>query len=349
MHVWVAAMIQNVRLLDVVPQIYEKCPKSEWRSINCLADPRLSADVGGEGPIWRIVLTAIIFSALIRRDNHVEAIYHVIYRMFMEAALGQDLSKLIVYKVADDQVKTYASPDSTAALICHLLRGMIAFTTDSCVQGDWIQVRLPLNCWVRAEHVQIQHVQIQQQPLELLFHAHMILIMQTTRMQHTGVSPRHMCITSSRKLCEEIELTRLIPDDQKLQEAGHGTCRSHLGSFQAETHPREWWPPGYESWSYHTFVLFEDGSIADLTADQWDPSAPQLSWPADPSRYSCSTEKAEVSRTIRRRIGTDKWREMEAADDFVGVYRTQLKWKGVEKKLQSEGQTLQLRDEQQDA
>lgn len=118
---------------------------------------------------------------------------------------------------------------------------------------------------------------------------------------------------SAKKLCDEIYLREKASN--LLARLGHGQCSVVHGSFLADTERKPWWPEEYKDWAYHSFVLFDDGHIADLTADQFDISVPQLWYPADPSRYDRSSHRAEEARFLRQvTIGLDKWRQFVEQD-----------------------------------
>lgn len=78
---------------------------------------------------------------------------------------------------------------------------------------------------------------------------------------------------------------------------GHGKCRGVAGDFVGGSvaslqalhasalgtmTPSEYTGQGLA----HSYLRFEDGSIADCTADQFDSKLPRCWWPADASRYT---------------------------------------------------------------
>jgi len=50
--------------------------------------------------------------------------------------------------------------------------------------------------------------------------------------------------------------------------------------------------PDFRRWHAHAFLLFADGSIGDLTSDQF--GGPQLAWPADERRYNKAGQRPIV-------------------------------------------------------
>mmetsp|Transcript_17651 Transcript_17651/g.51530 ORF Transcript_17651/g.51530 Transcript_17651/m.51530 type:complete len:134 (+) Transcript_17651:2-403(+) len=92
------------------------------------------------------------------------------------------------------------------------------------------------------------------------------------RLDVTGPKPKGQCVISSHELCKEVVKRGL---DRRL---GQGPCRVVEGSFHVA-------PKTIGSWARHWFVMFGNGSIADITADQFD-TVPKLWWPAEASRYA---------------------------------------------------------------
>eukprot|EP00316_Scyphosphaera_apsteinii_P006390 CAMPEP_0119341900 /NCGR_PEP_ID=MMETSP1333-20130426/103580_1 /TAXON_ID=418940 /ORGANISM="Scyphosphaera apsteinii, Strain RCC1455" /LENGTH=84 /DNA_ID=CAMNT_0007353997 /DNA_START=7 /DNA_END=261 /DNA_ORIENTATION=+ len=67
----------------------------------------------------------------------------------------------------------------------------------------------------------------------------------------------------------------------------------------------------------HSWVQFDDGSIADLTADQFDARLPKSWWPADQARYrvgakasiwaAVNKHREEANLTERRINAAREW------------------------------------------
>ena len=92
-------------------------------------------------------------------------------------------------------------------------------------------------------------------------------------------------------------------------ELGRGRCEvvrgSFVSSFDGALYP-------------HTFLRFEDGSIADLTADQFDESLPAVWWPAEAACYQLTrapsvlpallnASRLEEARKVREAANATNW------------------------------------------
>ena len=97
------------------------------------------------------------------------------------------------------------------------------------------------------------------------------------------------CEVAARALHDQIQRTRGL--EARL---GHGKVRLARGAFVDIPGSRSTLPDVEGAWrgvpvpeggAPHAFVRFDDGSILDLTADQFDSSLPRVWWPADPARY----------------------------------------------------------------
>merc|ERR1719210_1168785 len=112
---------------------------------------------------------------------------------------------------------------------------------------------------------------------------------------------------------------------QCLQRFGHGDCQMVTGGFLAEETRRKWWPKGYEDWAHHTFLVFDDGSIADITADQFD-DVPQLWWPADEARYTFDSSKPDAAEFAREQFGVKRWTDALERDKSIHPARKRHRW-----------------------
>jgi len=97
-------------------------------------------------------------------------------------------------------------------------------------------------------------------------------LMHQTRLDVTGPDPLGKCIISSNALCVDIVASSV---DRYL---GAGPCRVMQGSFRTR-------PNTLCAFEKHWFVMFGNGTIADVTADQFD-EVIKLWYPADASRYA---------------------------------------------------------------
>ena len=105
------------------------------------------------------------------------------------------------------------------------------------------------------------------------------------RTAFVGDNSAWQCDLAARQMVEEIQRRKGF--EARL---GHGSCSVGRGAFVGGNLPQTpAWPgkiiPVPQSGAPHTFVVFADGAILDVTADQFDPELPRVWWPADVSRY----------------------------------------------------------------
>ena len=106
------------------------------------------------------------------------------------------------------------------------------------------------------------------------------------------------CDKAAHRLCAEVQQLNLEAA------LGHGRCEvvggAFLSTFDGSAMP-------------HAFVRFEDGSIADVTADQFDDALPAVWWPADASRYHL-TRVASVHAALLNAKRVEDARRVQAAN-----------------------------------
>jgi len=95
--------------------------------------------------------------------------------------------------------------------------------------------------------------------------------------------------------------------------------------FLADEKTRSWWPAGYQDWAHHTFLVFDDGTIADITADQFG-NVPQLWWPADETRYTFDTSKPDAAELARNKYGIERWTEQIERDESIPAAQKRYHW-----------------------
>ncbi|CAJ1432927.1 unnamed protein product, partial [Effrenium voratum] len=311
-HVLLAASLHSVELLAAVPLLLDRISKEEWPSVKSWTDPRL---FGGEptGGLW-LILKAFVSVAVVTRQ------YDLVNRMVVQIpdVLGaHQMAHLYTAEEADakkwtgayfshTEVRAEASADSE-------LLAILPADCPGCVKEEdpegFAEICFPFQGYIPWSAVRLcdpKEMPTKAEDYSPAFE--LVSLMYHTRRQYTGSSgPLFMDEISAKKLCDEIFLREKASG--LLRRLGHGHCSVVHGSFLAETASKSWWPPKYQDWAYHSFVAFEDGHIADLTADQFDVSVPQLWYPADPSRYDRSSHPAEAARFARQvTIGLEKWR-----------------------------------------
>ena len=134
--------------------------------------------------------------------------------------------------------------------------------------------------------------------------AELLSCMKHVRTSVVGGDPSWKCESASRELCKCIQQASGL--EARL---GHGKATVGKGAFLGSTTAPSFLPRT-SAWGLvpippegvpHAFVLFEDGSIADVTADQFDASLPPIWWPADPTRYDVG-KKASLEDAVRAHI-----------------------------------------------
>mmetsp|Transcript_79929 Transcript_79929/g.235117 ORF Transcript_79929/g.235117 Transcript_79929/m.235117 type:complete len:340 (+) Transcript_79929:1035-2054(+) len=113
--------------------------------------------------------------------------------------------------------------------------------------------------------------------------AELFAVMHRIRQEVARPSSRGQCVLASNYLHQDIKEYEI---DRQL---GQGGCRIVEGSFHAKS-------DGIGNWEKHWYVMFDDNSIADVTADQFD-DVIKLWWPADPKRYAIWERGRQVNVT----------------------------------------------------
>ena len=360
-HFLLTVSVQISLLTESASQLYRSLSKDEWRSVRSLSDERLVGNV----PLWQYVKSVGTALALVRAqdmvplfEKHVGDVFAAsIFRgmKFPEVsssgaetpeAPGEEPGAARYFSVESRggfaEVRAEAAEDS--ALVCRLQNGWLvvaveaAARADDVAQGALAELLLPAPGWVRASD--LRHVPACQVPAlpdfgRLLAVVEFVGLMWGTRRQYQASSPMGSCITSSKKLYDELAIRERVTQLQT--RLGHGSCRVAIGSFLAEREPRPWWPRGYRDWLHHSFLVFEDGTVADITADQFD-KVPQLWYPADKERYSPDVQEADRAHALRHeRVGLERWQEL-LEEDASAVSRTRSKWAALERQSRLEGE-----------
>ena len=115
--------------------------------------------------------------------------------------------------------------------------------------------------------------------------------------------PLDQCFTSSLALVEALQKRADIA-------AVLGEATMVSGSYDAVGRAKgrpSWWPDDYVDWMPHSFVQFKDGTVVDVSADQFDVDLPRLlhlapSEIGGPDRGRYAFSKAESHAARRRRF-----------------------------------------------
>eukprot|EP00439_Symbiodinium_sp_Y106_P034792 s2276_g4.t1 len=324
-HVLLAAALQSVELLDAVPLLLEKIPREGWQSMKSLEDPRLHDDDGRASQLWLTVKAFVHIALVTQRYALVARLEKGAPEIFATSMLiqnnrGGGNKHLTPYFLKSDGAhELRANATETSELLALLPPGtpgcavLATHEQEMVMTGSaqgWAQLALPIPGFVDLAALHLcswtdlptanDEVQPEFEFLALMYH---------TRRQYTGSNgPLFMDEISAKKLHDEILTREKV--SRMVTRLGLGSASVVHGSFLASTERMPWWPSAYQDWAYHSFILFEDGTIADITADLFDTSVPQLWFPADSARYDRSSHRAEEARFARQvLVGLDNWRQ----------------------------------------
>jgi len=220
----------------------------------------------------------------------------------MHIILGHlsQFARPVPFLVGAGKVEVHSEPKQSATLVCRLPRGIYTagFVRENAGREEeaskeeakpgrkktgafqgrrtWVQLITPVPGW--ADLFSLQPLQLNAVDAVQSFMrnrefatAQLLGIMHHVRKMFTGDNPLGACGVSAELLCKQIVSCELE------SALGRGKARVINGSFLAKAGSHTWWP--------HSFVVFGDGTIADVTADQFD-NVPQIWFPAERARYS---------------------------------------------------------------
>lgn len=310
-HFMLAGALESVALLDSLPEIYRCWPKSRWNSICGLRDTRLLGQTLGQGSLWLCLKSVVNIALVLSTCDIVDLLRQATPVIFHAVVHQKSRQKLIVARSgADISMVSGATCRKNQGLVCHLDGGFPVVGTGrrQCFKNsdeEWVEIMDPAYGWVRASAIEGGMGHGYQAQRNFGAECSLLRRMYHTRRQYTGNSPVCLSAISSQKLFDT--LTMYDEMFQILDKIGRGNCQVTHGGFLVDQTQRKWWPPGYEDWAHHSFLLFDDGSIADITADQFNSCLPQLWWPADLGRYCLNDAKADIADAARKRIGLQNW------------------------------------------
>jgi len=326
-HFLLAGALESVELLSAVPEIYRCWPKSQWNSISGLRDKRLLGQSLGQGSLCLCLKSVVNIALVLSSCDIVELLRQVTPLIFYTSVhLTTPSEKMSTGPWSAD---VFAGIGSAEGLVCRLPAGFpIVGTGQRAISEqdrlEFVEIKQPMHGWVLVGRVVAEHLCAELTMSEMAATSGILERMYHCRRQYTGNSPVGMSAISSMKLRDTLEMYDEM--FQILQKFGRGSCQVTHGAFLVDPKPHSWRPRGYEDWAHHSFVLFDDGTIADVTADQFDPDLPQLWWPADPARYALNDAKADSAETARRGHGLDRWTQLVEGDPSIAPGIKQTRW-----------------------
>mmetsp|Transcript_75260 Transcript_75260/g.161205 ORF Transcript_75260/g.161205 Transcript_75260/m.161205 type:complete len:823 (+) Transcript_75260:65-2533(+) len=336
----IAAMVQGLKLMTLVPRIYDLCPKERWASVQSLKDVALiSREVGGEKCMlyhWVRCLVAMVSFVSKLDMKHLEVIVSGAISTSMHADAGIDIQAVwqgkipmprATYRCIKEGTPVYTARTKTSKLVSVAPMSSEwyqAAATKPSTQRGWVHVALPLPGWIPASCVKAMQADEGGRDAKLVGDMQILGSLYQSRRQWVGDNPRHMCWTACMKAQEEMLGSNLSESMLSIRGKPHRV----MGSFLAQPTRRPWWPEHYDGWRHHCYLKFEDGAIADITADQWCDDVPLIYFPADASRYSEDTSKAQKARDIvLKEVGIERWRQMQEENGDGKVDRvTTVEW-----------------------
>ncbi len=124
-------------------------------------------------------------------------------------------------------------------------------------------------------------------------------VMLRVRKEVVGSAPAWRCDQATHALLAEVTRLGLAA------RLGRGRCEAVRGSFLG-AHDGAAMP--------HCFLRFADGTIADLTADQFEEALPQVWWPADATRYSLTRAASSLPSLLNAQRLEEARQRREAAN-----------------------------------
>jgi len=332
-QMYLAAALDSVQLLSAVPEIYRCWPKDKWTSIKGLRDKRVLGQTLGQQSLWLCLKSLVNIALVLSTCDMVELLSQVMPLIFHNAVHEATPSE--EFLSGPDGAEIRAGPEPGAALVCRLPEnfpmtgtGRWAEVESKKAKGEeggkcLAEVKLPVYGWVDFE--ELQPAEDAEGPADPTITATCDILerMYHTRRQYTGCTPLGTSAISTMKLMDTLHLYDKM--FQVLKRFGHGDCQMVTGGFLAEEGRRKWWPKGYEDWAHHTFLVFDDGSIADITADQYD-DVPQLWYPADERRYTFDSSKPDEAEYMREQIGIKRWTDAVERDRGIPAARKKHRW-----------------------
>jgi len=340
LQVQLAALNQSVELLEMLPEVYVCLPKNEWTAVSGICDERILEHNRGRAALWQCLKAFVNISILLKSggvhgQDVLGTFQTVMPKILTSHQVGGHCVEEIKFYVCNvyQGLEVRERPEASSTLLCVVPFRVPIVASLQEENSEFLRMSLPLDGWVHAAEVipvdsEVREIKGQEEllpkvPDKRMADFMLLSIMHHARRQYTGTSPLGKCIVSAAKLRDEIVLANKAFDLE--ERLGCGSSRVVIGSFLAEVERRSWWPRGYQDWAHHSFLMFEDGSIADTTADQFD-DVPQIWWPADRSRYSVDTKEADAAHKVRhRKVGLERWQKMMEKDETT-VSKMRKKW-----------------------
>lgn len=290
----IEALLHCFHLLDVIPRLFEHVPREQWAAFNSLDDMRLTRH------------PAFVWSAMASLVNILSLIVFCKVQAYLENFIPKMLDMIAFhvehprfFRVTVDRLEVHDDASQTSALV-------YTATRDSMIMGTGVgpvpplQVMCPAPGWI---HTPSSLVEVTEEEYSAFFEEDgvkvlqdLLAVMHHVRRKFVGIRSVGQCGVAAQVLRETIGMCLQL--EQRLG----SLCEVINGSFLVKEGSVEGYPASYRDWWPHSFVMFADGRIADITADQFG-VFPKLWFPANVRHYSADAALAEDAGRLRVKQG----------------------------------------------
>jgi len=321
------------RSLGKLSAVYHAWPRDTWARLASLQDARILERTKQNPCFWH-VLRSFVNSILVIKNFKTTEVLHITIELIVSSA-NQLRTPLKYVKVGPEGGKLWDAPGKSSRLVCNLEPNWFLGVILPAGLHRHLRVQVPVSGWVLPSQVQDMSSDEEDEVVALYcnhgsaLYAKMMLfgILEYTRHVYFGSGSVKISLLAVKLYDElmghEVRMGSLSALELLPMRVVHG-------SFKVEERRKGWWPPTYEHWAHHSFVVLGDESIVDLAADQFDEQLPQCWWPADANRYSFESLQADLAYRIRfESVGIEKWKNLASRD---ASRRTEHEWWLLENK-----------------